>query len=283
MTVVYIDDLFLLNAAVDYFLLLTAARVGGEGIHRWRLLLGAVFGGLYAALVFVPSLSWLVNPLCKLGAAVIMIFISFGGTKRLLRLTLIFLAISAAFAGMLLAIQLLGGQTLFEKTVLYTKLDVKLIVLISIACYAILTLVGNRIARHDMTREIVPAAITVFGKTVRILALVDTGNTLTDPVNNAPVMVADGARLLTFLPPGIDPGEPVESMECMSRAGQGKQFRLISYRAVGVECGLLLAVRAENVVINGKKLGQMMVALSPTPVSDGGAYQGLIGSLGGAG
>lgn len=282
MTVVYIDDLFLLNAVVDYFLLLTAARLSGEVICRWRLALAAVFGGLYAVLVFIPVLSWLVHPLCKLSAAVIMVLISFGGAKRMLRVTLSFFVISAAFAGLIMGLQLLGGTNLIERSVLYTKLDLKLILLFAVTCYAVLTLIGNRIARHGIMREIVPATLTVLGQKIKLFALMDTGNTLTDPVSNSPVMVVDGAHLKALLPKEIDLNAPVESMERISKAGQGKYFRLISYRAVGVDCGLLLAVRSEESLVNGKKMGRMMIALSPTPVSDGGGYQGLIGSLGGA-
>lgn len=201
----------------------------------------------------------------------------------MLRVTLVFFAVSAAFAGVLLALQMVGGQDLFQNSVLYTRLDLKLILLLAIASYAILTLIGSRVARHAVTREIVPATLTIFEKNISLFALIDTGNTLTDPVNNAPVMVVEGAHLSCVLPQGVDLSAPIETMVRMSEAGQGKHFRLLPYRAVGVDCGLLLTVRAENAVVNGKNLGRMMVALSPTPVSDGGGYQGLIGNLGGAG
>ena len=60
-------------------------------------------------------------------------------------------------------------------------------------------------------------------------------------------------------------------------AGLGAGFRLLPYRAVGVECGMLLALRARQVRLNGRPQGGLLVALSPTPVDDGGTYQALIG------
>jgi len=41
---------------------------------------------------------------------------------------------------------------------------------------------------------------------------------------------------------------------------------------------LLLAVRPDRVIVGGEDRGNMLVALSPTPVSDGGRYRALIGT-----
>lgn len=43
---VYADEAFLLNGAVDYLLLICAAKLGGGRIARLRLLAAALFGGL---------------------------------------------------------------------------------------------------------------------------------------------------------------------------------------------------------------------------------------------
>ena len=96
MTVVYIDALFLLNFVVDYLLLLCAGRLAGEVLHRGRLALGAALAGAYAAAVFLPGMGFLLHPLCKLAAAVLALLISYGGSRRLLRVTLVFFAVSAA-------------------------------------------------------------------------------------------------------------------------------------------------------------------------------------------
>ena len=42
MTIVYLDELFLLNFVVDYLLLLAAGRLAGEVLHRGRLALGEI-------------------------------------------------------------------------------------------------------------------------------------------------------------------------------------------------------------------------------------------------
>ena len=50
-----------------------------------------------------------------------------------------------------------------------------------------------------------------------------------------------------------------------------------SYQAVGVRSGLLLCFRADRTAMGERQLGPVTVALSPTPVSDGGGYAALWG------
>ena len=62
------------------------------------------------------------------------------------------------------------------------------------------------------------------------------------------------------------------------RERDGRRWRLLPYRAVGVDHGLLLAVRVDRAMVGGEDYGPILVALSPTPLSDGGGYHALIGA-----
>ena len=282
MTVVYIDALFLLNLIVNYLLLLAAAKLAGEPLRRLRLAAGAALGGLYAAAIFFPGMGFLAHPLCKLGAAVLMLLTGFGGSRRLLRVTLVFFGLSCAFGGGIFAIGLLGGRGLtLRNGVLYSVMDLRILLLSAAVCYAVLTLVFRRTARHGR-REVLPAVLILEGRRVAVNALVDTGNTLTDPVTGRPVMVAEGSRLSPLLPGErvLDEKalrDPVGTLERLSRGGRGRRFRLLPYQAVGVECGMLLALRLDDARVGAEDYGGILVALSPNPVSDGGGYSALIG------
>ena len=285
MTVVYLDELFLLNFVVNYLLLLAAARLAGEVLRRWRLAAGGALGALYACAVFLPGLGFLAHPLCKAGAAVCMALLAYGGSRRLLRLLLTFIALACAFGGGILAISLLGGQGMTLKNgILYSGMDLKLILLSAAGCYAAITLLFSRAARHGGVgqRDILSARLKLEGREMTLPTLVDTGNTLTDPVTGRPVMVAEGQRLTPLLPNGVTFSEgelqnPAQTLERLAQQGVGRRFRLLPYRSVGVDCGMLLALRMDTVQVGERDYGGILVALSPTPVSDGGGYGALIG------
>ena len=283
MTVIYVDTLFVLNGAVDYLLLLAAARLAGEPLDRLRSALGAVLGGGYAVAVFLPGLDFLARPPCRLAAAVLMVLTAFWRSRRLLRQVVIFFALACAFGGGVLAIGLLGGRGLtLSAGVLSSAMDLKIVLLSAAGCYAALSLVLRGAGRHaGPGGELRQVRLTLGERQTELTALVDTGNTLTDPATGRPVLVAEADCLAPLLPAGVrlgpealeDPAGALEGLEGPWR----RRFRVLPYRAVGVERGLLLALRLDKVQVGGEDRGAMLAALSPTPVSDGGNYRALIG------
>ena len=276
MTVVYIDLLFLLNLTANYLLLLAAGRMCGRVLRRWLLALGAALGAGYACALFFPGLGWLGAPPCRVCAGVLMALTAYGTQRGLARVTLCFFGASAALGGLVWAAELLGGHSLsLERGVLYSYVDLRLLLLLLVLCYGVLSFLTDRAFRHRGA-ELVSVTVRLGANTVKLTALQDTGNTLTDPVDNSPVLVAEGERCKTLLPLDVPLDRPAEALARLGEAG-ARGWRLLPYRAVGVDCGLLLAVRADSVSVGTQNCGRMLVALSPTPVSDGGAYQALIG------
>lgn len=285
--VIYVDTLFLLNALVDYLLLLGAARLAGEPLRRWRFGAGAVLGGLYAVALFLPGMTFLSHPLCRAASVVLMLLAAYGGSRRLLRQAVIFLALTCALGGGVVAIGLLGGEGLSLGTqgVFYSHLDLKIVLLSAAVCYGVLALTFQRLGKHTApSGELVTAKLTLGERSVELTVLVDTGNTLSDPITGQPVMVAEGTSLNSLFPGGHSPGpadlrEPVRGLNRLSTGEWKGRFRLLPYRAVGVDRGLLLALRVDRLEVNGADQGALLVALSPTPVSDGGGYRGLISGV----
>lgn len=280
---IYIDTLFLLNAVIDYLLLLCSARLAGEPLARLRFALGALVGGGYAVALFLPGMGFLYHPLCRLAAAVLMVLMAFSRSRRLLRQVLIFFALACAFGGGVLAVSLFGGRALaFGPGVYYSAIDVKTVLVSAACCYAALSLLFRRWGQHSVSRgELEPVTLKFYDKELTLTALRDTGNTLTDPVTGQPVLVAEGACLSLLFPPGLGPErrdthDPAGALERLNEQWPGR-FRLLPYRAVGTECGLLLAVRMDRVELGGQAQAGVLVALSPNPVSDGGNYQVLAG------
>lgn len=263
MKTVYLDSLLLLNFILDYLLLLLTGQAAGAALCRWRVALAAALGAAYAGAVFLPGGSFLAHPALRVCAGVVMVLAAYGGCRRLLRLVLLFFAFSAALGGGLYALGLMGVTVTLEP---------KYILLFAAAAYCLLSLASRKLARHG-PRELRRVVVSVGGRSVDLTALVDSGNTLRDPVTGAGVVVAQGERLAPLLPPEADYRNPCQALPALK---DPRRFRLLPYRSVGVDQGLLLAVRADRVAVNGRELGERLVALSPTPVSDGGGYDALV-------
>ena len=128
-------------------------------------------------------------------------------------------------------------------------------------------------ARHR-GGELTVLTLSLGDRQVGCTALRDNGNTLRDPISGQPVLVAGWPLAARLLP---DPGlcgeafaEPAALMERLSRTAPELRTRLIPYRAVGTEGGILLAVRLDRVLDNGRPAPIRLLAVSPTELSDGG-------------
>lgn len=285
MNVIYVDTLFLLNAVIDYLLLLASAKLAGEPLCRVRFGLGALLGGGYAVALFLPGMGFLYHPLCRIAAAVLMVLTAFSKSRRLLRQILIFFALACGFGGGVLAVSLLGGRGLtLGAGVFYSSVDLKIVLASAAGCYGILTLLFHRWGRHSLQKgELEQITLRFFDEEIALTALRDTGNTLTDPVSGRPALVAHWERLEELFRSGGGLGrdevqDPVGALERLNRQWPGR-FRLLPYRAVGVDRGLLLAVRVDEVRVGGEVQRGVLVAISPNPVSDGGNYQVLAGAI----
>lgn len=271
---VYLDSVFVLNALTDYFLLLATAQLAGVPLRRRRFVLAAMLGGLYAAAVFLPGGGFLSAPPGKLLSGCVMALAAYGWDKTLPRLMLLLLLVSCGFAGCVLAIGLTAGEFPVRQGIFYTDVDLQVLLLAAGGAYIVFSVVFRAAGRQAVQGTLTTAEAALEGRCVRLKVLCDTGNALRDPVTGRPVLVVWGGAVRELWPPELRPFlterallRPAETMALLPfwRA----RFRLVPYRAVGVQSGLLLAVRTDWCRIGGRRWDDLLLALSPTELGDG--------------
>lgn len=287
-TVVYLDAFLALNFVVNYLLLACAGKLDGALVSRGRVALAAGLGVGYGALALFPPWGFLEHPVCKAGAAVGMLLVAYGRSERLLRTGALFLVLSCAFGGGLLLLAMVRGTGPGQGGLLGPSLGMRGILIAAALSYGVLSLALRGQFAHTRARgELQELTLTRRDKSVTVLALQDTGNTLQDPLTGRPVVVIEGVKLQGLFPE-LPLGDreslshPVELLRELEGVAQGLRLQLLPYRAVGVECGLLLALRLDRAAYGPWEYRNCLTALSPTPLSDGGNYCALIGGREGA-
>ena len=254
MDIIYIDEIFLVNALADYVLLLSTATLRSLPLKRGRFALGALLGGAYAMLAALPPLLWLQSGSVKLAVSLLMSSLSFG-TEGLLRSWLCFLLLSAAFAGAFLGLGRLGRGSVHALLIAFALL------------YALLRLL---LARQLEGRRLMEAEITLGECRVRFRALYDTGNALFDPVSGLHVLIAESAALAPLFPCTLS-GDAAGDFRLLS---EHARCRLLPYRSVGGS-GLLLCFRPDKLTLDGEEK-EMLVGLSPVPFGENGEYKAIV-------
>lgn len=254
---VYLDLAVLLNFLVDFLLLMGANRLCGYPMTPGRAAAAAALGGIYAGICLLPSFRFLGNWFWRLVSLAGMAAVAFGWSRSALRRGVLFVLLSMALGGIALGLGTGGFASLAAAA----------------GGVCLLCVIGFRGKAGG--RAYVTVKITAGGNTRILTALLDTGNTLRDPMTGQAVLVAgaDVARELF----GITREElaaPVDTAAAAKIPG----LRLLPYRAVGQPGGMLLAVRADHVTIDGQKAGNL-VAFAPQILDGGKSYQALAGGV----
>ncbi len=282
MVTVYLDRVLVMNFLIDDLLLLCAARIAGTQLRRLRIASGALLGALYAAAVFVPGVGWLSHPVFRLAVGCLIPLVAFAPRPGWYRLAVLFLLLSAALGGFVLALGFAAGAPgQFLTRVYRAQISWHLLIGAAAGFYVALHLLFRGGLRHK-GGEIVEVTVRIGGQKVQVPTLWDTGNTLTDPVSGSPVLVLEQEVLLGVWPQeirqiiqGRAPAE--EKLAALHALCRGNDFCLLPYRSVGVSAGLLLAYRSEEITVERRVYRKTLLALSEGPLSDGGAYHALWG------
>ena len=262
MRIVWVDTCFAINACADYLICLTSMRLCSAPLRRGRCALAALLGGLWAVAA-AAGLSFFSSPGGKLLGAAALCLCAFGGLRDFRRLCAAFLALSAALGGAVWALALRAGGSL--------ALSPGLLVFSFMLFRALFELL-LRGAAGKREREILPVELRFLGRGVRFRALVDTGNSLRDPVTDERVMIVSPAALrgvfgeYAALFSLRDPGELLAAAGELD-ALRGR-LRLVPFSALDSR-GLLVAFRPDSLTVGGEERRDLLVALSPSASGEG--------------
>ena len=250
---IYLDIFWLLNFLVDFLLLLGANRLCGYPLQWKRAAAGAAVGSVYSTACLFPGFAFLGNLLWRIVSLLGISAVAYGVSLSAFRRGVVFTLLSMALGGIALGLGHRGFAGLAA----------------SAAVLCLLCVVGFKDRPGSVSY--VPVELHYGDKRLRLTALQDTGNTLTDPVTGTQVLVvaAGVAQQITGLTQK-QLSTPVESVSALPG------LRLVPYQTVGQTSGLLLALKLPKVKI-GKWEGSRLVAFSPNSLSTDGTYQALTG------
>ncbi len=274
---VYADEVFFLNALLDFLLLQTANLLSDSPKKPYRAMLAAVFGGIYAVLAAVLPL--LAEFFPQLLAFTCICILAYGASKVALRRAALLLLTCCGFGGITLLtaviakcqLQIIGGLP-------YYQISKRLLILLAGGMYAAVWVTVRRLCRH--MGGTVRVTFSFSGQSAEVTALCDTGNTLKDPMTAEPVVIADLQTAQKLLPllaiSKEDLQQPAILVQKLRRVYPASKPRLLPYRTVG-QTGMLAVIRCDTIRINGKQTGQHLAAFSSTAFTGEETYQALTG------
>ena len=283
MRIIYLDILIGVNLAIDYLMLFALSRISGIYSTRFKLFLGALLGSLYAVLSCIVEANIITSLPIKIAISALMVLICFGykNKSRFLKLLLLFLFISFAVAGGVLALGNISNNSFFAGSGYYiNNISSKTIVIAMLISWIITGFIFRNEAKDTIIpRKTVKADVYFLDNHAEYTLLVDTGNTLHDIISGKPVIILDRFSASQILPINISLNRlhTENAADILSNIPENyvKHFRLIPFNAVGKNSGLLLSFKPDKITIDGK-IWHGLVSINADRICSG-QYQGLIG------
>lgn len=254
---VYADLYVLINASMDLLCLMITARLLHRGAARWRACLAALAGGGYALAALLLGVGGIAGVALDLMAGVLIVAAAFLGKgmklSRFAGTAAVYLLVSALLGGIMTALfSFLNRLDLPLSALRGEQLSVWMFALLAGAA-SFLTLRGGKFFGRASGAKSFTVEAAVFGKRVRLFALVDSGNLLRDPVSGRSVIVADREKLRGVFPEALlrEAGDPVRE-RWLSDYENAKKVRLIPAHTAGGETLLAAVIPESLTVADGK-------------------------------
>lgn len=287
---IYLDEFFLLNFCVDFFVLWLAGKLTGEKSKIKRLLVAAGVGGIYAVLVLLPEFFWLGTWWGKLVCSCLMLGVAYSPKNIYIfgKFLAYLYAISFLIAGTTTALMYSFGQQAIQtwNGIALLSVDYRLLWLfLAVLVVGILAHFLYLNLRKDLPEGewLVELTIGLEEKERTLTALIDTGNNLTEPLSANPVILVEDWCLWQLLPEelvkALRDNVAVDELFLTGAATNiGGKMRLIPYQTIGQQ-GILWGFKPDWLRIEDKNRQvihhEVIVALTKQKFSLQNHYQGL--------
>ena len=290
---VYLDIVLIENLCMNYIILFATGYILKAKVKHLRLIISALIGGIYSILAYSEILEIYSNIIMKVILSIVMVYVAYKAknVKILFKQLIIFYLTSFVFGGcsFTLLYFIKPQDILMKDGVLIGTYPLKIALLGGIVGFTITT-IAFKVVKHKLSKNDIYCEIEIFlgNNSVKLNAMIDTGNMLKDPITRIPVIVVEKDILYGIIPDKIlDNLEKIiggdvpeylyeeENVEYISK------FRVIPFNSVGKQNGLLLGFKANKVITyintNEEELENIIIGIYDKKLSKKNKYNALLG------
>jgi len=292
---IYLDILLLENIVINFLILYVTAKFSRIRVSTLRLFAGAIVGAIYVVFIIVqPGAKVYYTALAKILLSFFIIAITFSPRKVLsfFKTLVIFYISTFIFAGAALAFLYINQQGGFVRNgIIYVfgqskgSLMFFGIITVGIIIKIFMEVIQSRITKENL---LIPVKIVFDNRVIDLPALVDTGNSLKDPLTNIPVMVVEFKALEELLPPeirNIFQNSKEDDLSCVTAtiatSKWFSRFRLIPFSSLGKENGMLIGFKPDFIEIGEdeekRDIKNVIVGIYNRSLSRNDKYKALLG------
>ncbi len=287
------EYLYIENLIINFIILQITKSITKTKISNKRMIIGSMVLALYPFVMFFPALDFLTNFFIKIIISVIAIKLVFNAksTKLYIKQLSGFYVVSFIFAGASLGIYFFtmdynkyffshtGGLKIFP-----VKYLIMGIILGGIMLKNIIHYYQMKVLRE---RELLDIIIHFQDQDISITSLLDTGNSLVEPLSRLPVFVVEYKIIQNMLPDCLKKvfesnmeNDYIALEKVMNELKDIMNINLIPFKSLGMKNGFIIGFKPDSITIyNGIKKNtyeNLIIGIYNGKLSNDEGYYGLL-------
>lgn len=239
--VIYVDVLFIINFFITFLLLRVTSVLSKRNFSVIRAVVASAFGGLYSLIILADNISPVLLTLSKPVAAVVFLLIAFKfyRVRQFVISLFVFLFANFVFLGIIAGIYFLSRSDMIviHNSIVYFDISARSLLGCAFFAYIFSCVIVRLYNRALSKKEIYTITVEYNSKSVTLFAFADTGNNLTEPFSNAPVIIADREKI--------------------SQLSRGAKTRIIPISTVNSQ-SLLTAFKPDRVTVKASGFSEVI-------------------------
>ncbi|MGI6669494.1 MAG: sigma-E processing peptidase SpoIIGA [Acetivibrionales bacterium] len=291
---IYLDIIVLENIVINYLILLLTSKFSKNRASSFRLFIGSIVGAAYLVFIILLPQKIYTTVFSKFLLSLVMVAVTFNIKKLavFLKTLALFYATTFLFAGAAFALVFFNkDRSIIRNGVLMMPfLDTKWTELLLAFVFGmiIVRIVWDAIQNKFIREKLLVRLTIVFDKkNIGLSALVDTGNSLHDPLTNMPVVVVEFSAIKELLPEDIKnifERDFENDLNMVTTTISGSEwlsrFRLIPFTSLGKENGMLIGFRPDYIEIDSESekrdVNDVIVGIYNKALSRNRQYRALV-------
>ncbi len=275
----YADVIFIENLIINYIILYLTKRFSRSNANNAKLIFSSALGALYVILIFFSLPNIIYSLTFKIIISILMVAIAFGFNRfyEFIKVLSIFYLVSFIIGGTAFAL------------IYVVNIDIRQIIIAAVLLAILLTYISwGYISKRNIESSILYRLhIDMDNKGKDVKAILDTGNTLHDPISNYPVVIVEYDAIKELLPEklkNVFDSMRSESIFEMTKVIDDdkwlKRLRLVPFNSIGNDSGILIGFIPDNLVIDGHRKLQknVIVGIYFKRLNETSDYEALIGT-----
>ncbi len=287
---VYIDIVFFINFIMDFFIFWISAKLVKQNVAVKRILAASASAALLYCLSLFAKPIGNRSIIFSLIIIIISVFICFKpkGIKELVKFIISanICAFTMAGAGTAVFYYIKAStNNMFNINIIHFPF--KILIFSSFACFALLKFFIAQLNKISLKRQSFCNIKLYFEKKkIELTALIDTGNSLCEPITGKPVIISEFKSIKEALPEKIKllyyenkDNDIKEAALAIQQCENKSDFSFIPFSSLGEQSGIIMAVRAKKAEIMYEgciKIEKPYIAVCNLSLSKKGSFDSLI-------